>query len=277
MVRADEKFKPKDSISLDRYGEAARENIRSRTAKKCATFLLAYLRPGMTLLDCGCGEGTITVDLAELTAPGQVVGLDIAAIALQRAKQLAKDRGVSNLRFEEGSVYELPYENGSFDAVFSHTVFDHLTDKPAALREMRRVLKTGGMLGLRASDIGVRVIEPPDPLIERFWSLFVRVRDELGGDSLAGRRLRGLLSQWGFTDIIGTASFESFGTTEQLRWYADIHGGFTLRSPYTDEWLGRGWIEHEDLERINKAFQSWALQPGAFAAHGFCEVIGWKS
>src|SRR5437773_2502647 len=133
MLKKDTESRPKESISLDRYGDVAREYMRSRTAETCAWFFLDYLKPGMTLLDCGCGEGTITVDLAEVVAPAQVVGVDVATNALQRARQLTPERGLSNVRFEEGSVYDLPYEDESFDAVFSHGLFEHLTDKPAAL------------------------------------------------------------------------------------------------------------------------------------------------
>ena len=277
MVKADTESRPKDSVTMDFYGDAARQYMRSRTAQTCAWFFLAYLKPGMTLLDCGCGEGTITVDLAAVVAPGQVVGVDVAANAIQRARQLATERGLSNVRFEQGSVYDLPYEDDSFDAVFSHGVFEHLTDKAAALREIRRVLKPGGIVGLRASDLGAKIVEPIDPLVEQYWDLFARIRDELGGDSIAGRRLRGLLSLAEFTGVTGSASFETFGTSERLQWYAAIYGGIALNSPYTDEWLARGWIEREALQKINGAFHAWALKPGAFAAHAFCEAIGWKS
>src|SRR5256885_17192476 len=105
MIKKDTESRPKDSISLDRYGDVAREYMRSRTAETCAWFLLGFLKPGMTLLDCGCGEGTITVDLAEVVAPGQVVGVDVVPNAVQRARQLGTERGLSNARFEEGSVY----------------------------------------------------------------------------------------------------------------------------------------------------------------------------
>ena len=118
------------------------------------------------------------------------------------------------------------------------------------------MLKPGGIVGLRASDLGAKIIEPIDPLIEQYWELFARIRDALGGDSLAGRRLRGLLTGSGFARVVGSASFETFGTPERLKWYADIYGGLTLNHPYTDEWLARGWIEREELERINSAFQS---------------------
>ena len=68
----------------------------------------------------------------------KVVGIDVAADTIQRARQLATERTLSNARFEVGSVYALPFPDNSFDAVFSHALFEHLTDKPKALHEIRR-------------------------------------------------------------------------------------------------------------------------------------------
>jgi SAM-dependent methyltransferase len=240
----------------------------------CAAFFLGYLKPGMALLDCGCSEGTITVDLAALVAPGQVVGLDIAPGTLQHAQQLAGERGLSNVRFEVGNVYALPFPDHSFDAVFSHALFEHLTDKPKALGEIQRVLKPGGIFGVRASDLGARIIEPPDPLVDQFWQLFAKIRDELRSENNVGRRLCGLLRQIGFTEISGSASFLSFGTPARLRWFAEIFGHFAVDSPYAAEWLARGWVDQETREQIRAAWTAWAAQPHAFAAEAWGEAVG---
>lgn len=268
--------KPKASIPMDNYGNAAQEFIRSRTAATSAAFFLDYLKPGMTLLDVGCGEGTITVGLAEIVAPGDVIGMDIASGTLQRARKLAAGRGLANIRFEEGSIYELPFPADSFDAVFSHALFEHLTDKPKAIDEILRVLKPGGIVGLKASDIGALICEPEDPLVAQFWMLFVRIRDEMGGDSQAGRRFCGLLRRAGFMGVLGSASYRSFGTLDSVQWFGDIFGQFSVDSPYATEWVSRGWADRETLEKIRAGWQVWARQPDAFAAEAWCEAIGWK-
>ncbi|MEZ4731584.1 MAG: methyltransferase domain-containing protein [Caldilineaceae bacterium] len=123
-----------------------------RSAEKQAAFLLPHLRPGMRLLDCGCGPGSITIGLARVVAPGAVVGIDIDPGEIERAKQLAAEQGIANVQFETGNVYELPFADGSFDAAFSNALLDHLIDPVAALREMRRILKADGMLGVRTAD-----------------------------------------------------------------------------------------------------------------------------
>jgi ubiquinone/menaquinone biosynthesis C-methylase UbiE len=230
----------------------------------------------MELIDCGCGEGTITVGLAEFVAPGQVVGVDLAPGAIERARQRAADRGVMNVRFEAGSIYALPFPDASFDAVFSHALFEHLTDKPKALRELWRVLKPGGLVGLRSPDLGAMIIEPTDPLLEQSWVLNARIREALGGDGKVGRQLCGLLHQAKFSNVQGLASFESYGTPDRRQWYADILGRFVLDSPYAQEWLERGWVTQETLEQISAAWKVWAGRPDAFTASAWCAAVGWK-
>jgi ubiquinone/menaquinone biosynthesis C-methylase UbiE len=268
---------PKASIALDNYGDAARQLLRARTAFACAGFLLNYLKPGMSLLDCGCGEGTITVDLAAIVAPGRTVGIDMARAAIERARQLALERGQTNLRFESGSVYALPFADASFDVVFSHALFEHLTDRPQALAEIKRVLKPGGLVALRSPDNGAIIVEPPDPDIEQFWQLITQIRDELSAGSKVGRQLPTLLHQAGFSRVIGSASFECYGTPESVKWIAHLYGDFALHGPYPPEWLARGWADQATLERINAAWHAWAEQPGALFAWGWGAAVGRKS
>ena len=276
MSREDDAVdKSMDSIPIDSYDNAAQEYLRARRAANSAAFLLGYLKPGMALLDCGCGEGTITLDLAALVAPGQVVGVDLAPGAIERARQLAADRGVGNVRFEADSVYELPFPDGSFDVVFSHALFEHLTDKPKALREIWRVLRPGGLVAVRSPHLAAMIIEPYDPQLEHFWALIARIRDELGGDSKMSR-LCGLLQAAKFANVQGSASFESYGTLDRHQWCAALYGRFARDSPYAQEWLKRGWVARETLKQIGAAWQGWAARPDAFNAEAWCEAVGWK-
>ena len=94
--------------------QAQREYVEVRTAAKWVGFFLPHLRSGMSLLDCGCGMGSITLDLAEIVAPGQVVGIDVDAGQLEGARSLAHRRGVANVHFEVASVYDLPFPAGRY-------------------------------------------------------------------------------------------------------------------------------------------------------------------
>ena len=134
-----------------------------RTAENSAGFLLPYLERGQRLLDVGCGPGSITVDLAELVAPGPVVGVDREPAVLEGARRLGEERGLTNLTFEPADVYALPYPDDHVDVVYAHQVLQHLVDPVAALTEMRRVLRPGGVLAVRDSDYATMTHAPHEP------------------------------------------------------------------------------------------------------------------
>lgn len=134
-----------------------------RTAANVGGFFTPFLRLGMRLLDCGCGPGTITVGLAELVAPGEVIGIDASADLIATAQGNAARASVRNAAFQTGDVYSLPFADDSFDAVWVHALLEHLHDPVAALAEMRRVLKPDGIIGVRELDLDSLLIAPESP------------------------------------------------------------------------------------------------------------------
>ena len=125
------------------------QKFSQRTAEVNAGFFLHHLRPGINLVDCGCGTGSITAGLAESISPGEVTGIEISASDVDLARERAKKGGHTNLRFEVADIYELPLPDESVDAVFFHAILGHLNDPVRALREAHRVLKPGGVVGVR--------------------------------------------------------------------------------------------------------------------------------
>jgi ubiquinone/menaquinone biosynthesis C-methylase UbiE len=85
------------------------DGMYARRIGAVAEFLLPHLRSGTRLIDCGCGPESITVDLAEAIAPGEVVGIDLRDDALAHARETARNRGISNVQFQRASIYQLPY------------------------------------------------------------------------------------------------------------------------------------------------------------------------
>ena len=124
----------------------------ARSAQKEAAFFLPHLATGMRLLDVGCGPGSITLGIAAAVAPGEVIGVDMSEAVLEQARAAAYEAGIGNVTFQQANATALPYEDDSFDAVFAHTLLEHIPHPHNALQEMRRVLKPGGLIGLRDCD-----------------------------------------------------------------------------------------------------------------------------
>jgi ubiquinone/menaquinone biosynthesis C-methylase UbiE len=166
---------PQREVYTHGYSPQVEAYMATRTASRQASFILPHLRVGMRLLDCGCGPGSTTVDLAAVIAPGHVEGIDIEPSQIASARTRAVERGLTNVHFQAASIYELPFPNDSFDVVFAHTVIQHLRHPLQALREMRRVLAPGGIVGLRDDDWATFLFEPSTPLLQLFYSLHVKV------------------------------------------------------------------------------------------------------
>src|SRR5215469_13020866 len=89
--------------------------VLARRTGQAGAFLAPHLRAGMRLIDCGCGPGSITVDLAQAVAPGETIGIDLREAALTHGRTLARDRPIANVAFLPASVYQIPFADNSFD------------------------------------------------------------------------------------------------------------------------------------------------------------------
>jgi ubiquinone/menaquinone biosynthesis C-methylase UbiE len=258
---------------------AAESVFARRSASAEAAFFLPHLKSGMHLLDCGSGPGSITCDLAEVVAPGEVVGLDIQPEQVARARALASERGVSNARFEVGSVYALPFPDASFDAAFAHMVLLHLSDPGAALREIRRVLKPGGIVGIRDGDFSLWQFSPPTPLLEELKALHLRVFRHNGGSPFYASQQRALLLEAGFVRTEASAAFlmNGAGSLAKTQQAAEIVSAFLRGSAYRETAIGQGWVDEAGLDAMYAELQAWGERPDAFYALAQCAAVGWNA
>ena len=171
--------------------ESQRAYIGVRRAAKWVGFFLPHLRPGFSVLDCGCGVGSITLDIAELVAPGRVVGLDMDESQLALAREAAIQRGLSNVTFQRGDIRRLPFAEGTFDAVLAHTLLFHLRRPLDALRSIRRALKPGGVAAISDDDYRTVTYSPDDPTMQRLIDLWARVVQHNGGSPYYSRQFAG--------------------------------------------------------------------------------------
>jgi arsenite methyltransferase len=112
-------------------------------------WLLGRIDPGSVVLDLGCGAGTDLLIAVQMTGPtGRVIGVDMTASMLDRARTSADEMGLSNVELHEALIEAVPIEDASVDVVISNGVIDLVPDKDAVLDEIDRVLRPGGRLQL---------------------------------------------------------------------------------------------------------------------------------
>ena len=128
------------------YSEEFRQLLNRRSVETHASHLLPYLKPGLRVLDFGCGPGTISVGLAKAIEPGELHGIDVEESQIDLARSAAESGGHRNAIFHVGSATRLPFEDDYFDAAHCHAVLMHIPDTQATLSEVRRVLKPGGII-----------------------------------------------------------------------------------------------------------------------------------
>src|SRR5262245_17790508 len=193
-----------ESTYIIRGGVAGRERLRllSRVLRPTTLNLLdrGGVRPGMRVLDAGCG-GDVTLDLARLVGPtGRVVGIDIDATKLELARQEAATQNLTNVEFRHVGIDELRPAS-EYDLVYSRFLLTHLPDPTAAVKTMRGALRPGGVLVLEDVDFAGHFCHPDCPAFSRYVELYTQTVLRRDGDPHIGPKLPGMLLDVGFDRV----------------------------------------------------------------------------
>ncbi len=276
----DEKEQPqKENYIHDPNGIFTKRVMGARTVATCAAFLLPHLRPGQRLLDLGSGLGTITIGLAEAVSPGKVVGIDVEEGQVKEAREKATEQGVSNIRFEVGDAYQLDFESESFDVVYSNALLEHLRRPVDVLKEAWRVLKPGGIAGVRTAEWGTMIWGSDEPLLNEYTSLYLKHRQYSGGDPFIGRRLRALLREAGFVNTQFSASCSSgrqVETSESIKAGIEATISEWVSPNIREVALRLGWADEAYLDSVEQAFRKYSENPDSCSILARCEAVGWK-
>jgi ubiquinone/menaquinone biosynthesis C-methylase UbiE len=228
----------------------------ARTVASSAAYLEPFLEAGMDLLDIGCGPGSITVGFADIVAPGSVVGIDSSADVVAQASATYAD--IMNLGFHEGNVYDLDATDESFDVVHAHQVLQHLADPVAALREMRRVVRSDGIVAVREADFGAMTWFPAVEELDEWRELYGRLARGNRGEPDAGRRLASWASSAGFAHVEVSSSNWTYAAAEDRRFLADSWAERVLHSAFAEQTLERGLADQDTLQRLADGWRRWA-------------------
>lgn len=258
------------------YSEDFRQLLDRRSAATHARHLLPHLKPGMKLLDFGCGPGTISVGLAERIAPGELHGIDMEETQVELARAAAKDGGHSNITFHVGNATELPFEDNTFDVAHCHAVLMHIPDTQAALSEVKRVLKPGGIIAAREANVASSYLAPQPPEITDAWGVFANLLRGNGGHPDFGKELKVALLESGFSDIQVSASFDYFGSAADVVFLHGFISDWFFSPAVVAALVHFGLATQENIDEWARLLDEWKDDPGASGAIAFGEAIAVK-
>ncbi|MGH3673162.1 MAG: class I SAM-dependent methyltransferase [Pseudonocardiaceae bacterium] len=163
------------------------------------------IRAGWRVLDAGCGSGAFLPWLADLVGPGGgISAVDLAEENASRAAERMRSyRSRCDLNVRQGDILDLPYADGAFDAVWCANTTQYLDDDQLhrALRELRRVVRPGGIVAVKDLDAGLITVRPADPFL--FTDFFRKAAEAPGyaGQLLRARDLYRWLHQAGLRSV----------------------------------------------------------------------------
>ena len=256
------------------FSEEFIQILRRPAPKTRIAHLLPHLRSGIRILDFGCGPGNISLGLARTVSPGEVHGVDMEESQIELARHLAGESGQDNAFFHVGDVTALEFEDGWFDVAYCHNVLTHLPDTQAALSEVRRVLKPGGIIACRELVFRSSFLYPAFGSIEKAFTVMEDVLTLDDGHPQKGRELPGDLAEAGFEDIKPSASWESFATPEEVYFLHRFAFTWFLSPEITTAAIKYGVATEELFSEIRNAFDRWRDNPSAWASFAYGEALG---
>ncbi len=259
---------------LQGHAESVLRSHRWRTAANSAAYLLPDLADGMDLLDVGCGPGTITNDLGVAVGPtGSVLGVDSAPAVVEIARAGST---AANVRFAVQDLGGLDLETGAYDVVHAHQVLQHLPDPVAALREMARVTRPGGLVAVRDADYAAMTWYPLSEGLGAWLETYRGAARSLGAEPDAGRRLLAWAHEAGLREVAPSASLWCFATPQDRAWWGGMQADRIVDSDVARHALAAGLADQDGLAAMAAAWRTWAAsEDGWFAVvHGeiLCRV-----
>jgi SAM-dependent methyltransferase len=197
----------KDSEAMTKayvHGYDPRENIRLQDQASTLVDLLhsdTVFPAGSRVLEAGCGVGAQTVALASNSPAASFISIDISETSVTEAQRKVKAAGLTNVRFQQGDIFHLPFDLESFDHVFVCFVLEHLSEPGVALQKLKGCLRPGGTITVIEGDHGSAYFHPDSAAAHAAIHCQIELQSRAGGNALIGRALYPLLVAAGYSDV----------------------------------------------------------------------------
>jgi len=174
--------------------------LTARTLANSHSILLSLLDPGMSVLDAGCGPGTLTTEIARRVEPGHVVGMDVNPEMIRAAEAASQPGEIPNLVFYMGDIRESGWE-GEFDVVNAARTLQWIPDPDVALSRMTRAAVPGGLVVVLDLDHTGATWSDPPKAWTRFYEAFLAWREAGGLVNALARHLPALCKGAGLVEM----------------------------------------------------------------------------
>lgn len=219
----------------------------------------AGLKPGMRVLDIGCGVGDVSLIAARIVGPaGLVLGIDRAAEALEVARRRAAANGCHWLRFEHGDFNAMEWDD-AFDALTGRFILMYLADPAEAIRHLVRQVRPRGIVAFIEMDIDASGAVPDLPLLSQCIGWITRTYRSAGIEPNMGTKLYGTFRAAGLEPAMtGTCRIEAGGDAVAYEFTAE-----TVRSlaPHMAE-LGIASAAEVDIDTLADRLREDAVAGG---------------
>lgn len=161
------------------------------------------LKPGITVLELGCGTGEMAIWIAKQISPGKVIAIDNSSQQIAIARKLAQKEGVNNIEFKVISAYDLDKTElkGQIDLIFSRFVLNHLVAPLNVLYSLKDILKTGGILVIHDMIASNTLCYPENKTIKEWLNLLFKYYSLYKKDPNIGIKLVSLFNKIGLNVI----------------------------------------------------------------------------
>ena len=186
------------------HGYDPRESIRLQNQASTLVELLhadTLYPAGSKVLEAGCGVGAQTVTLARNSPHAHITSVDISESSVAEAKKKIEGAGFTNVSFQQGDLFKLPFKPESFDHIFVCFVLEHLVRPVAALNCLKNLIKVGGTITVIEGDHGSTYFHPDSEAAHKAIQCQVELQKRAGGNANIGRELYPLLNAVGFSSI----------------------------------------------------------------------------
>jgi ubiquinone/menaquinone biosynthesis C-methylase UbiE len=251
------------------HGSEPSEQLRLEALAKLlgGVSFLPSLKPGMRLLDVGCGTGVISREAASHIFPGEVIGIDCLQRQIETARRFAAQSQIRTCQYKVGDAEKLPFGDNEFDGVYCRFLLEHVVEPKRVVSEMVRVAKPGAWVCACEWEAGCSVSYPGSEAIAEIRRNIYSLQRRMGGDPGVARELYSAL---GHVRVEGRAWTISGEEKDRMRLY--VEGAQEI----IRQTLSHDLVAKEMLDRAELDYSRVLEDSAAFVLHAFCCAPGMK-